>query len=125
MQKNRKALYEQCRKKLLETKERHLLTFRSYGTALTTHISGDDADVATAIEGQDIAVTRREKVLAELKEIEEALERIETDTYGVCEETEEPIEKERLLLIPWTRLSLEGAIIRERELKLRRTGGMD
>jgi DnaK suppressor protein len=124
MSKNRKALYEQCRKKLLEAKERHLQAFRSYATALSAHISGDDADVATAIEDQDLAVTRREKVLAELKEIELALERIENGTYGNCEETEEPIEKERLLLIPWTRLSLEGAIMREKERKQRRVGAV-
>lgn len=120
MHKNRKALYEQCQKKLLEVKERHLQAFRSTSNSLATHISGDDADVATAIEDQDLAVTRREKVLSELREIELALERIQNGTYGVCEETEEPIEKERLLLIPWTRLSLEGAVMRENERKQRR-----
>ena len=46
-------------------------------------------------------------------EIEFALARIEQGTYGICEETEEPIEVERLLAIPWTRLSIEGAEIRE------------
>ncbi len=33
--------------------------------------------------------------------------------YGICEETEELIEEDRLLAIPWTRLSIEGAEIRE------------
>ena len=42
-----------------------------------------------------------------------ALARIEQGTFGVCEETEEVIESERLLAIPWTRLSIEGAEIRE------------
>ena len=46
-------------------------------------------------------------------EIEMALGRIERGSYGICEETEEPIELERLLTIPWTRLSIEGAEIRE------------
>ncbi len=46
-------------------------------------------------------------------EIEGALGRIEKGLYGVCEETEEIIEAERLLAIPWTRLSIEGAEIRE------------
>jgi DnaK suppressor protein len=119
MSKTRKALYDECRKKLLEAKEKHLRSFRSTSSSLATHISGDDADVATAIEDQDITVTRRERVLVELKEIEAALERLEEGTYGVCEETEELIEKDRLLLLPWTRLSLEGALIREREEKER------
>ena len=49
----------------------------------------------------------------QLFEIELALGKIEVGVYGVCEETEEPIEEERLLAIPWTRLSVEGAEIRE------------
>jgi DnaK suppressor protein len=48
-----------------------------------------------------------------LIEIEFALARIENGQYGVCEETEEFIEHERLLAIPWTRFSIEGAEIRE------------
>jgi len=39
-------------------------------------------------------------------EIDEALRRIEAKTYGICEATEEPIEKARLEAIPYTRLSL-------------------
>ena len=42
-----------------------------------------------------------------------ALSRIDSGTYGICEETEEVVEAERLLAIPWTRLSIEGAEIRE------------
>jgi DnaK suppressor protein len=38
---------------------------------------------------------------------------MESGAYGICEETEEMIENERLLAIPWTRLSIEGAEIRE------------
>lgn len=39
--------------------------------------------------------------------------RIEKGTFGKCEETDEPIEPQRLIAIPWTRLSVEGAEIRE------------
>ena len=46
-----------------------------------------------------------------LMEIEPPM-RIERGQYGICEETEEPIETERLLAVPWTRL-IEGAEIRE------------
>jgi DnaK suppressor protein len=61
-------------------------------------------------------------LLTLLREIESALQRIESGTYGICEETGEPIEKDRLLAIPWTRLSLEGALTRERdEQRMRET----
>jgi DnaK suppressor protein len=117
--KAREKLYEECRKRLLKAKEDHLVTFNATKSSLLTPISGDDGDVANAIEEQDLTVSRREKLLTLLQEIEAALERLEDGTYGVCEETEEQIEKDRLLALPWTRLSLEGAVIREREQKQR------
>jgi DnaK suppressor protein len=43
-----------------------------------------------------------------LQEIDEALERIEEGTYGVCEHTGEPIEPKRLEAIPWARLSVKA-----------------
>jgi DnaK suppressor protein len=48
-----------------------------------------------------------------LIEIESALARIQNGTFGICEETDENIEPERLKAIPWTRLSIEGAELRE------------
>ena len=42
-----------------------------------------------------------------------ALARIEQGCYGICQETGELIEPERLMALPWTSLSIEGAEIRE------------
>lgn len=41
-------------------------------------------------------------------EVAEAIARIENGTYGVCDDTEEPIGFKRLSAQPWTRLSLEA-----------------
>ena len=41
-------------------------------------------------------------------EVSEALERFDEGTYGVCEETEEPIGYKRLHAQPWTRLSIDA-----------------
>ena len=43
-----------------------------------------------------------------LLEIEEALKRIFNNTYGVCEITGKPINRERLAAVPFTRFSIEG-----------------
>ena len=58
-------------------------------------------------------LSQQERLRTQLVEIENALARIENGTFGVCEETEEFIEHDRLRAIPWTRLSIEGAEIRE------------
>lgn len=52
-------------------------------------------------------------------EIEEALKRIERNTFGVCELTSKPIPKARLEAIPWTRFTLEAQAQLEREGALR------
>jgi RNA polymerase-binding protein DksA len=49
-----------------------------------------------------------------LREIEEALERIDDGTYGICEATKRRITKVRLRAIPWARYCIEYA--RNREL---------
>ncbi len=43
-----------------------------------------------------------------LYEIDEALRRIENKTYGICEMTGDPIEMERLKVLPHARLSVEA-----------------
>jgi len=55
-----------------------------------------------------------------LQEINDALDRIEDSTYGICEGGEEPIPKARLEAIPWARycvicasLSEKGLLVRE------------
>lgn len=49
-----------------------------------------------------------------IKEIDDALARIENMTFGVCEMTGKPINKERLEELPWTRYSIEAARAKER-----------
>lgn len=43
-----------------------------------------------------------------LKHVDDALDRIENKTYGICLATEKPISKERLETVPHTRYSMEA-----------------
>ena len=58
----------------------------------------------------------REKLLA----IEDAIERIEAGTYGICNECEEEIAPERLEALPFTRLCVSCQSDMEREAKQHR-----
>ena len=55
-----------------------------------------------------------------MKEIQDALDRIEHKTYGVCEITGEPIAEERLDMVPFTRYSLNGQQQHERQIALKK-----
>lgn len=57
-----------------------------------------------------------------LEEVTEAIRRIESGTYGICERTGLPIPEARLRAIPWTRFTLEAEQALERD-KARRARG--
>jgi DnaK suppressor protein len=75
--------------------------------------AGDEIDQSAAHQEEHTFLVTQDRIKTQLLEIEYALMRIENGTYGICEETEEKIETERLLAIPWTTLSIEGAELRE------------
>ena len=103
-----------CRAKLLEAKADLLNRVReSRQTLDNDDRGGDEADQTVRVLAEAEFLTHHERLRHQLLEIEMALGRIESGAYGICEETEEPIEPERLMAIPWTRLSIEGAELRE------------
>ncbi len=51
-----------------------------------------------------------------LREIDDALERIENGVYGICEGSKKPIPIQRLEAIPWARYSVEYAGLLEKGL---------
>ncbi len=108
------SLIQECKRRLLETKAQILNRVQEARREFNNDDrGGDEADqtVRVLAEGELLALTDR--LRGQLMEVEQALARIEGGNYGVCEETDEAIEPDRLLAIPWTRLSIEGAEIRE------------
>ena len=66
------------------------------------------ADAASDTYDCDWALSMLSSDQNALYEIDEAMQRIESGDYGVCELTGEPIEAERLTAIPWTRFSMQA-----------------
>jgi len=110
-----KELVEKCKQKLLLSKEDILNRVKDARANLNRDDTkgGDEGDQTVRALEESQFLRLNERFRKQLMEIEIALSRIDSGTYGICEETEEIIESERLVAIPWTRLSLEGAEIRE------------
>lgn len=107
-------LINECREKLLTAKADILNRVKeARGKLDQFERGGDEADQTMRILAEQEVMTQTDRLRSQLLEIESALGRIESGSYGFCEETEEIIETERLRAIPWTRLSIEGAEIRE------------
>lgn len=66
------------------------------------------ADAGTDTFDRDFALGLLSNEQDLMYEIDEAIQRIFDGTYGICEITHKPINKERLLAVPFTRFSIEG-----------------
>ncbi len=77
------------------------------------------ADSGTDNYDRDFALGMLSSDQDSLHEIDEALKRIENNSYGICEWTEKPIPKARLNAIPWTRFTVEAQAQLERDGMLR------
>ena len=84
------------------------------------------ADSGTDNFDRDFALSLLSSDQDAIYEIEEALKRIEKDTYGICELTGKLIPKARLEAIPWTRFTVQAQAQLEREgaLRQRRLGAL-
>ncbi len=108
-------LVRECKDKLVKTKTDILNRVKEARFNLDSNDDkgGDEADQTVRVLAEAEFLNMHDRLRTQLIEIESALARIENGTFGVCEETEELIEPDRLRAIPWTRLSIEGAEIRE------------
>lgn len=78
----------------------------------------DIADRASLETDRSLELRTRDRERKLISKIDEALGRIENDTYGYCEETSEPISIRRLEARPIATLSIEA---QERHERLERT----
>ena len=97
-------------KELLLAKRRELTTSRAATESPAPSSGGDKGDLvdhaAAAIEAE-VRVRLRETDSRLLRAIDEALGRIERNTFGVCQACMKPISAPRLDAVPWSRLCRE------------------
>jgi len=108
-------MIQECKEDLAELKT-HLLDRMRYlknELASIEKTSSEEGDQSMSQVTEHYIFVNHQRIRHLLFEVESALMRIESGTFGFCEETGEAIEPARLKLIPYTRLSTEGAEIRD------------
>lgn len=83
------------------------------------HLPMHMADLGTATFDQEFALGLLQNEEAEIREIDEALERLDDGTFGNCESCSNPIPASRLEAIPYTRLCMDCKRKEEEEARLR------
>ena len=90
----------------LEKRRQALLTKNSEAEPLppSSEVAhGDSLDIASSSRDREITFMLKSRELDELRAIEDALRRMDSDDYGVCALCEDPIEIKRLEAIPYAR----------------------
>jgi DnaK suppressor protein len=103
---------------LLDLRERLLLQMSGLAKDSATEMESYSlhmGDSGTDNFDRDFALSLLSSDQDAIYEIEEALKRIERNTYGVCELTGKNIPKARLEAIPWTRFTVEAQAQLERD----------
>ena len=114
---------------LLELRERLLQQMSGLAKESAEEMSSYSlhmADSGTDNFDRDFALSLLSSDQDAIYEIEEALKRIEKNTYGICELTGKTIPKVRLDAIPWTRFTVEAQAQLERDgaMRQRRLGAL-
>ena len=87
---------------------------------LGTDGTQDIGDLAAATYSKQVMMELGERERGRLREVEAAFKRLEEGTYGICEESDEPIPFIRLEAIPYTRFTVAA----QSEMEVRkRIGG--
>jgi DnaK suppressor protein len=66
-------------------------------------VPSDEGDLSQQHHEEWIFLNRNTIDVRHLREINDALHRIDTDQYGICLECEEPISTKRLDAVPWAK----------------------
>jgi RNA polymerase-binding transcription factor DksA len=122
-----KAEWEKYYQRLIELRDQLVRQMTGLAKESAQEMAGYSlhmADSGTDNFDRDFALSLLSSDQDAIYEIEEALKRIEKNTYGICELTGKPIPKTRLDAIPWTRFTVQAQAQLERDgaLRQRRLG---
>ncbi|HVN84004.1 MAG TPA: TraR/DksA family transcriptional regulator [Candidatus Binatia bacterium] len=116
----RKALLKNAREKLLEMRRQVLREIDNdlkEGREGTKDDGKDTYDLASEERDREISFILSDREREKLQGIQEALDRIDDGSYGICESCESEIAPARLEALPFTRLCVSCQSDREKELK--------
>ena len=124
----RKTFLKNARETLLEMKRQLLEEIQrdlKQGREAAKDDGMDTNDLASEARDREINFILTDRDRGKLQAIEDALERVEEGSYGICESCESEIAEGRLVAMPFTRLCVQCQAERETEAKQSRRGDED
>ena len=124
----RKAVLKRARERLLQMKRdihREIEAGLREGREGAKEDGMDAYDLATEERDREISMILSDRERGKLQAIEDAVERIDDGSYGICESCESDIAEGRLEAMPFTRLCVSCQAEREKQDKLTRRAEAD
>jgi DnaK suppressor protein len=97
------AQYRKVLERKAEEVRRSMSAQKAAQVVARLDIPSDEGDLSQQHHEEWIFLNRNTIDMKLLREIADALHRIDTDIYGICMECEEPISAKRLDAVPWAR----------------------
>ncbi len=116
---------EDYRRKLLERRREVLSGLNVRFDTLATMGSVAEEDRAQISHSEFLSLQRNQMDYAQLRMVDEALDRMESGEYGICLECEEPIASKRLQAVSWARYCVKCQERMSAEASLGRVGSRD
>ena len=97
------ATYRKMLEKKAEEVRRSMSAQKAAQVVSRLDVPSDEGDLSQQHHEEWIFLNRNTLDMKLLREIADALHRIDTDMYGICPECDEPISTKRLDAVPWAR----------------------
>jgi len=101
--KTRFDTYEKLLRKKADEVRRSMSAQKVAQVVTRLDVPSDEGDLSQQSHEEWIFLNRNTLEMKLLREVEDALRRIERGTYGICHECEEPISAKRLDAVPWAK----------------------
>ena len=111
-----KTQAKEVRNKLLAERENVLTKLNGNDLSIDDSETPDPVDLAVRNYSKNVQLALSENESRQLELIDEALERLEEEEYGICQNCEKEINPKRLAAIPWARYCLDCQELREQGL---------
>jgi DnaK suppressor protein len=107
---------KEVKKNLLAERENVVRKLKGSDLSIDDSETPDPVDLAVSNYSKNVQLALSENESRQLELIDEALERLDDDEYGICQNCEKEINPKRLAAIPWARYCLDCQELREQGL---------
>lgn len=101
--KTRVENYEKILRKKAEEVRRSMSAQKVAQSVTRLDVPSDEGDLSQQSHEEWIFLNRNTLDVKLLREVEDALRRVDRGTYGICHECDEPISAKRLEAVPWAK----------------------